>query len=268
MKVIVVDDEELLLEDLLLQLQEVPSVISTVGFTDPEKALEYILHTEVHVAFLDINMCGMDGLTLAAHIQREKPAVSIIFLTGYGEYAVDAFKLRASGYIMKPANSEDIITELSNLRPVGPRHDLGRLRVQTFGCFEVFANGAPLRFSRSRSKELFAYLVDRRGASVSIAELASALWEERDFDKSLRNQIHTFMSDIVAALKAVGAAEVVIKHRNSFAVNVDGLECDYYRYLEGDPQAVKSFTGEYMANYSWAEYTTAQLVRNREEGEN
>ena len=91
MKVVVVDDEELLLDDIIEQLKEMPEIVSTVGFTDLEKALEYILHNEVHVAFLDINMFGMDGMTLAAHVQREKPSVSIIFLTGYSEYAVEAF---------------------------------------------------------------------------------------------------------------------------------------------------------------------------------
>lgn len=265
MKVVVVDDEELLLDDIIEQLKDMPEIVSTVGFTDPEKALEYILHNEVHVAFLDINMFGMDGMTLAAHVQREKPSVSIIFLTGYSEYAVEAFKLRASGYIMKPVSKEDILTELANLRPVGMRRDLGRVRVQTFGSFGVFANGVPLRFSRSRSKELFAYLVDRRGAAVSITELASMLWEDREYDKSLRNQIHTFISDMIATLRAAGAAGVVVKQRNSVAVNVDAIECDYYRYFDGDPQAVKSFNGEYMTNYSWAEYTTAQLVRSQEE---
>ncbi|MCD8393018.1 MAG: response regulator, partial [Cloacibacillus porcorum] len=110
MKVVVVDDEELLLDDIIEQLKEMPEIVSTVGFTDPEKALEYILHNEVHVAFLDINMFGMDGMTLAAHVQREKPSVSIIFLTGYSAVEVEAFALRASGYIMKPVSKEDILT--------------------------------------------------------------------------------------------------------------------------------------------------------------
>lgn len=259
MKVVAVDDEELLLEDLVSELQDIPLVRDVTGFTDPNKALEYIIDNEVHAAFLDINMYGMDGMTLASRIQSTKPSVSIIFLTGYSEYAVDAFKLHASGYILKPACKKDIITELENLRAVQPRRDIGKVKVQTFGNFEVFLNGAPVRFKRSRSKELFAYLVDRRGASVSMAEIAAVLWEDQEYNKSILNQIHTLISDINAVLKHSGAADAIKKEWNSIAVNVDAIDCDYYKYLDGDPGAVKLFCGEYMSNYSWAEYTAAKL---------
>ena len=52
------------------------------------------------------------------------------------------------------------------------REDDGRLRVQCFGNFEVFFGGLPLKFARSKTKELFAYLVNRRGAVCTVRELS------------------------------------------------------------------------------------------------
>jgi len=42
-------------------------------------------------------------------------------------------------------------------------------------------------------------------------------------------------------------------------VNKDLIDCDYYRFLEGDVRAINSFTGQYMSAYSWAEFTTGYL---------
>ena len=74
---------------------------------------------------------------------------------------------------MKPVTPEDIAEELRNIGLTTARAAQEKaLRVQCFGNFEVFYQGRPLEFSRSKSKELFAYLVFRRGAACSIKECA------------------------------------------------------------------------------------------------
>ena len=53
--------------------------------------------------------------------------------------------------------------------------------------------------------------------------------------------------------------DVIIKKWNYLAIDVSKIDCDYYKFLDGDAVAVNSYMGEYMANYSWAEMTTANL---------
>ena len=268
MKIIAVDDEKLVLEDLVEQLVSLPYVSKVKGFTKPAEALKYIEENNIDAAFVDINMRGMDGLALATEINRISPTAAVIFLTGYSEYAGDAFKLRASGYLLKPASIEDIEAELANLR-LSVAKDRGcRLRVQTFCNFEVFSGDRPVHFKRAKSKELFAYLIDRRGAGATMAEIAAILWECKNYDRSLFNQIHTFISDLIAALRAEGADDVIIKGRNNVAVNPEMIDCDYYRFLRGEVAAVNSFTGEYMKNYSWAEFTVGYLTKVSGRGRN
>ena len=131
--------------------------------------------------------------------------------------------------------------------------------MQTFGNFEVFANGEPFKFISSRSKELFAYLIDRRGTSASPVEVAAVLWEDKPYDRSLRSQIQAAISEMMKSFKEHGLDDVINKSWNQISVDKDKINCDYYDMLDMVPAAVNAYCGEYMANYSWAEMTAAAL---------
>lgn len=135
-----------------------------------------------------------------------------------------------------------------------------KLTVQAFGNFQVFVDGKAVHFSRSKSKELLAFLVDRRGAGMSTAEIAAILYEGKEYNRSVKNQVQTAISELNKALEAVGIRNCLIRSWNSLAVDRGRLECDYYDFLEGK-EGCRPFEGEYMTDYSWAEYTTGYLMR-------
>jgi len=136
-------------------------------------------------------------------------------------------------------------------------------RVQTFGNFDIFVNNKPLVFGRLKAKEAFAYLIDRKGSSVTIAELASILWEDREYDRSLQNQTQVIISSMMKTFKDNSIEDIVIKNRNQIAVNRLKIKCDYYDYLNLDVSAINAYKGEYMSNYSWAEMTAGELAAKR-----
>ena len=104
----------------------------------------------------------MSGLEVAKQLKLWNPKINIIFVTAYDQYMLSAYKLRISGYLMKPVTKEDIAEELNNLRiPVMAKPE-NVLVAACFGNFEVFVNGESLSFTRSKTKELLAYLIDRR----------------------------------------------------------------------------------------------------------
>ena len=135
-----------------------------------------------------------------------------------------------------------------------------RLQVHTFGNFEVFYRGIPVLFNRNKSKELLAYLVDRRGASVSTAEACAILWEEKEYNFSLQRQYQTVVSDLMKVLKKYNCPHVIYRTRNSISVRVSELDCDLYKLMEGDTKMMMQYRGEYMSNYSWAEVTAGYLA--------
>ena len=102
---IAVDDEVLMLGALVSAVSASPDITEVNQFSDCEAALEFAGKNAVDIAFLDINMRGMGGLALAEKIREACPDCKIVFCTGYEEYAIPAFKLHASGYLMKPISA-------------------------------------------------------------------------------------------------------------------------------------------------------------------
>ena len=136
-----------------------------------------------------------------------------------------------------------------------------RVRVQTFGNFEVFFDGTPVHFRRSRTRELFAYLIDRRGAGSTMGELITILWEGRPDSNSVRSQLRSLITDLRTTFRDLGEPAIIIKQRDLIAVDPNRVDCDYYRFLAGDKGY--AFRGEYMSNYSWAETTVGALQQKK-----
>jgi two-component SAPR family response regulator len=203
----------------------------------------------------------LSGLEFAVALKKASPDTRVVFVTAFSQYALDAFQVRAQGYIMKPLTTALVRRELDEL-PAEPKPAPNRLRVQCFGYFEVFWRGEPLRFARRRTKEFLAYLVDRRGAFCAMEDVISALWGDVDDMKNAKHRVRNYISDLRETLKEIDMEDVLIRRTNNIAIRTELLDCDYYRMLEGDMAAVNAFRGEYMTNYSWAELTAGNLYFN------
>ncbi len=263
MRILAVDDEEMALKNLCMKLEKCTPDSEVSTFSSCVEALKWLKGHKVDAAILDINMSEMDGLALAARVREVQPDCSIIFLTGYSEYAVRAFAMKASGYLLKPVGVEELKRELDYVIDSKKQKyvsDQGKLAVQCFGNFEVFHQGSPVAFSRQKSKELLAYLIDRRGAYVTMSQIASILWEDGKYDRSRNNQIHSFLHDLQKTLQSIGKEDVILKRRNMLAVDTGKIDCDYFAYFQGDTAAVNSYTGEYMVQYWWSEFMSGWMT--------
>lgn len=251
---IAVDDERPMLKALINAVQASEDIEQVQGFGNCTEALQWAEGNTIDVAFLDISMRGMGGLALAERIQELQPDCKIVFCTGYSEYAVDAFRIHVSGYLMKPITADAIREELNHIKGQKAKERL--LTVKCFGHFEVFRNREPLAFKRPRTKELLAYLIDRNGAGVSTKEICAILWEDGTDDVKNRNYLYQLMNDLKFSLKEVGAEGILVKRGTTYSVDTERIDCDYFSFLKnGKPE----FFGEYMTQYSWAEGTCGLL---------
>ncbi len=254
MNILIVDDEAGALRDLSREMKKAAPDDEIYTARESKTALTLCRERPFDVVFLDIRMPDMDGLTLAAEMKRIRPLVNIVMVTAYPNYALDALKLYVSDYILKPAGREDIKKALLNLRnPVSQRRK--GLYVQCFGNFEVYYDGVPVRFNRSKTKELFAYLVDRRGASVTNTQLRNILWmDESGDDKKQRTYFAQLVHELQNWLEEAGLSEILLHSRDSYAVVPDQIPCDYYLALAHDTLSLAAYQGEYMCQYEWAAY--------------
>ena len=260
MLIYAIDDEPAMLEELHDAIAEAEPNAEIMDFETAPQVLAALDGQTPDVVFSDIRLPGMDGLALAVQIKNAAPMAKIIFVTGYSQYAVEAYQRHVNGYVMKPVTPDRIRAELDvlDVSPVAPEPQ-SKLRVQCFGSFEVFWRDKPLVFSRNKSKELLAYLVDCEGAYCTTGEIINALWEDGSEGRDTKHYLRVLASELSSVLKEIGMEDALLKQRGQWAVNLDKLDCDYYRMRDGDPTAVNAYHGEYMKQYSWAELTTGRL---------
>ena len=198
-----------------------------------------------------------EAISLVKEINESKLEITTIFFIDDKLQSYDIIKVHAQGVILKPYTTEDIKEELTSLKMLTSKAH--KVEVKTFGNFDIFVNGKLVKFSRSKSKELIAFLIDKKGTSVSSSELIVNLWEEHDVCKTTRSMLHNLISDIKETLIKYDVFDIIEMDRNAYRIICDKISCDYYDLLNGKKSALNKFTGEYMASYEWAIYTAATL---------
>lgn len=118
MKILIVDDERLIVEDLVHEVRELypsPEVVID-GTTSALEAVRMAEKTEYDAALLDIDMPDMDGISLARRLIASSPVINIIFVTGYEAYALEAHEVYCSAFLVKPVSKRKLQKAFENLR--------------------------------------------------------------------------------------------------------------------------------------------------------
>lgn len=262
MRITIVDDEERarnLLEILLRNLghQDIHA------FGNAETALAYLKANPCDVAFLDVEMPGMDGLDLAEELLKLPEPPAVVFETAYPQYAVRAWDSDAVDYLLKPYGQDQVRRALERaVRRNEARKPTGESRVEIhcFPTFGLWVDGVPLSFDNRKAKELLAFLVHMQGAWVSTDRIIYALFEDSD-EKNAKNYYRLVLYRLKQILKEIGLEGLVESGYGKARVNSSLFVCDYYKYLQGETSL---FFGEYMSDYDWAEQTLADMRRKKD----
>ena len=240
MNILIADNDLVELRRLYLLLQTATDPRPTLFVaTTPAQAAAYARTERIDVVFTEIFPGEPDAFGPIRALQARHPAVNIIIVSGSADYAFPAWQLHASDYLLKPVDAGAVRAALDNLRyPVPEKPAPEKLTVQCFGNFEIFFRGEVIHFDRSGAKEVLAYLISRRGASVTVSELCRVLWEDEGNATQKKSYVRTYFTVLKRTLEALGLGDVLRHTRNAYAVNPALLDCDYYRYLE-QPLAAK-----------------------------
>ena len=116
-RIAIVDDNQTDREFLHAQAQswaaQKGSTLQCELFATAEEFLfHYAEHKAYDILLLDIEMPGMDGVTMARRIRKENETVQIVFITGYSEYISEGYEVAALHYLMKPVNKDKFFTVL------------------------------------------------------------------------------------------------------------------------------------------------------------
>jgi len=136
-----------------------------------------------------------------------------------------------------------------------------RVAVQTFGYLNVIIDGKPIVFEHEKARELFALLIDRRGKWVSASEIISCLWESEPVNEYTQGRCRKAVYYLRRTLADCGMEYVLESASKGYRrIRTEMIDCDLYRYLDGEQAARNEFRGAYLTEYSWAEETLAELT--------
>ena len=116
MNIIILDNHKLIIAEIKRQVLAVLPGAECVCFTKQREAIEHVKKHRVDVALLDIDMPGLNGIEVAELMCDANPRLNIIFVTGYPEYALQAFTVPVSDFIVKPVSEDALRTSFGKLR--------------------------------------------------------------------------------------------------------------------------------------------------------
>ncbi len=199
-RVIIVDDETYSLKWLETLLRQIPEFEIAGMFTNPLEALERIPVIEADALLVDIEMPLMNGVELAAKVKGT--GLQTVFVTGHAQFAVDAYRLEVSDYLMKPITKEmleGLLKRLKRLKPIftssyieekasQPSISNSLMKITCFGVFQTeTGSGEMVKWPTRKTEELFAYLLTKRNSVVNRWVLADLLWPEQIGQRSMHN---------------------------------------------------------------------------------
>ncbi|MBD2863347.1 response regulator [Paenibacillus sp. IB182363] len=223
-----VDDEEPAIRLLEIRLGTYKGVIVAGTFMDAEEAMEAIRKGGIDAVFLDIHMPGINGMVASEIITGAFPDIDIIFVTAFEQYAIEAFERNAVDYVLKPPvpGRLDMTIERLLWRQKARRNEVavignavalpfkeqaGESALYCFGRFRWVVDGRegePVKWRRTKDRELMAYLTHNRNSFVPKETLLEALWPGADPEQSTA-YLYTCFHHIRKLMKRFGCRETL-----------------------------------------------------------
>lgn len=211
LRTIVVDDEQPAIDMMIRLLEQSGSVEVAGAFRKPKDAIARIAELKPDVAFLDVQMPLMNGMELAERLVELHEDLEIVFTTAFDHYAVEAFRLNAIDYLLKPVTPEQLSRTIARLlkrkgllaKPPGPAPGA---RLVCFGGFRLLAPGggeASIRWRTAKSEELLAFLYMHSAKETPKWEIMEQLWPGCTSEQA-HSHLHTTMYKMKKTLKDAG----------------------------------------------------------------
>ncbi|WP_052343663.1 response regulator [Bacillus massiliigorillae] len=265
-KIIIVEDEMLILKFLTRLFSQHPNFEVIATFSLPEKALVEIPLLQADALLFDIEMPRTTGLELAEKLVSSGMDVPIFFSTAHPQYALEAFHVQALHYILKPMTVSKIQQIDERLQKYyGVKRELENetepiIQVKLFGEPMVRINDqVVVKWPTKVTEELFYYFLLHDNQICSKWRIIDELWPNMDEKRGSANLYNTIYR--IRQLFSEKNAPVQINRLNDgymFVTN-SALDCDYHSWVKeinqiskGKVQITKSIVGE-LCDKHWGE---------------
>ena len=259
MRAILVEDEPLMIHAFMRLSKDIEDLIVEEAFEYAEDAVEYADSHPFEIAFLDIELPGMNGIECARKLREQNPELLIVFVSAYDDYLHEYNQIGGDDYLIKPYTKETIEKMMEKMRLLVCRQKR-KIEVQMFGRFVVKKDGVPVPL-RGKAKEILAFILMKHGKEVSNEEIYSTIWESREYSNVHMTVYYNALKRLKDSLEKFGLKEMIFSTARGQIANTEVFECDYYNWLNEDQ---KTFENEFLSEYSWGEYILGNLINYKQ----
>lgn len=211
LKVIILDDESKAIQSLEWEIQTFCPNLEIIGtFTNPIEAKNFILKNTIDCIFLDIEMPQMDGFRFLEFFPN--PTFSVIITTAYDQYAIQALKMRAIDYLLKPIDSDDLIKATRKIEEIKSEHHLKDILEETL------VNISNLNGSQNKKVNITC------DGKIYFLDPNEIIYCESDGNYCnifLENNQKLFVTQILKNVEEKLPTELFYRVHNSFVVNLN-----------------------------------------------
>ncbi|MEC1178012.1 response regulator [Metasolibacillus meyeri] len=235
MNIIIIDDEQMAIDVLQIMLKKVETVPITIkgAFTNVGDVLPLFEQERIDVVLLDIEMVDMHGLQVAKQLIAKQPLLQIIFVTAHMQFAVDAFEIEATDYLLKPVHEKRLLKALTKAKNKWEVTNYTEIQdekqifyTHTFGSFQLLDyNNQTVKWRTKKVKELFIYLWLQRQKPILNVVIIELLWPNIDPEKGSAN-LYTTIYQIRKLFKDKGVENAIELVNNHYQLNIE-LKSDY-----------------------------------------
>ena len=233
LQAIIVDDEFYAVEKLAKMLEELEGIQVVGKYTNPLEALEQMEAKPCDVAFVDIEMPGINGITLADRLLTQPKSPEVVFVTAYSDYAIQAFEMNALDYLLKPVSRERLEKTLSKISKVQAKEKMvpaPKVKVECFGGFRVsLPGGERISWRTKKTEELFAMFINYFPKELSRDRIIDTLWPEMETDKAVVH-FNTTLYNLKKVFNNYGIKDLIENHYNRYRVQEGKVACDLWEF--------------------------------------
>lgn len=215
-RVLICDDEPLALDRMRRMLEKVPATVCVGEAENGQELLQQVPQLQPDLILLDIRMPGMDGLQAASRLSESENPPAIVFCTAYDEHAIEAFKVNAVDYLLKPVRQDDLEKALNKASRVN-KTQLQAVRKEMRGEEAVEGDEKEREYISARS---------RRGIElIPVADVRYFLADQK-YVTVRHSQGETLLDETLKDLEQEFGDRFVRVHRNALVAlaYVEGLE--------------------------------------------
>lgn len=227
-RVLICDDEPLARDRLRRMLEKVPATLCVGEAEHGQELLEMVPQAHPDLILLDIRMPGMDGLQAASRLSDGDSPPAIIFCTAYDEHAIEAFKVNAVDYLMKPVRQEDLEAALNKASRINKaqmnavRRELGEDTPTESGEREYISARSRRGIELIPVADVRYFLADQKYVTVRHSQGETLLDETlKDLETEFGERFLRIHRNALVALNYIEGLE----HRgNQYQLRIQGIE--------------------------------------------